>query len=64
MKTLGDQRFIASTLGHLGRLSEYEGNMSEAERLYFQALNIFEKLGSPDAEKARADLQRLRGESS
>ncbi|HEY0408221.1 MAG TPA: tetratricopeptide repeat protein, partial [Pyrinomonadaceae bacterium] len=63
-KRLGDQSGIASALGQLGLLAEDEGNKEEAVRLTREALSIFEKLKSPDAEKARRQLERLEGESS
>jgi hypothetical protein len=42
----------------LGRLAEDQGDKAEASRLFGEALTIFEKLKSPNAEIARRSLQR------
>ena len=63
-KRLGNQGGVAITLHQLGRLTEDEGDKVEAARLFREALSIFERLGSPDAEIARQSLARVEGESS
>ncbi|PYS80036.1 MAG: hypothetical protein DMF66_00660 [Acidobacteria bacterium] len=63
-KRLGNQNGVALTLGQLGRLAEDEGDKVAAARLFRESLSIFERLGSPDAEKARRSLARVEGESS
>ncbi|HEX8181438.1 MAG TPA: tetratricopeptide repeat protein [Pyrinomonadaceae bacterium] len=60
-QTLGDQRSIAIALHQLGLLAEAEGDRAEAARLLRAALSIFERLKSPDADLARADLARVEG---
>jgi tetratricopeptide (TPR) repeat protein len=62
-RRLGDQSLIAITLANLGLLKEQEGDKAEAERLLTDALRIFERLGSPEAAKARNTLARVKGES-
>jgi tetratricopeptide (TPR) repeat protein/energy-coupling factor transporter ATP-binding protein EcfA2 len=59
---LGDQIGIALTLHNLGLLTEKEGDKAEAARLLREALSIFERLKSPDAEKARRILARVEAE--
>lgn len=63
-KRLGDQNGIAISLLTLGLLAEEDGNKVEAIRLMREALVIFEKLKSPDAEIARWNLERLESEST
>ncbi|HZG51529.1 MAG TPA: hypothetical protein VEZ40_05270, partial [Pyrinomonadaceae bacterium] len=63
-KRLGDQSGIAISLGQLGALAAQEGDETEAVRLLREALSIFERLKSPNAEIARRMLARLEGESS
>jgi hypothetical protein len=60
-KRLGDQSGVAITLHRLGRLAEEEGDKAEAARPFREALSIFERLGSPDAEIARESLARVEG---
>jgi tetratricopeptide (TPR) repeat protein len=60
-KKLGNQNGIALTLGQLGMLTEEQGDLVEAERLMSEALSIFERLNSPYADIARAELERIRG---
>jgi len=61
---LGHQAGIAASLGQLGRLAEERGRVDEAAQLYREALAIFEKLGSPQAERARRLLARVTGKKS
>lgn len=63
-KRLGNQSGIASTLGQLGSLAAQEGDRAEGVKLLREALNIFERLKSPDAEKARRMLAQVEDESS
>jgi hypothetical protein len=58
-KNLGDQSGIATTLHQLGRLAEDEGKKPDALRLFRQALNIFERIGSLKAEIAHCSLARV-----
>lgn len=60
-RKLGDQMGIATDLHQLGRVAEKEGNGIEAARLFREALTIFEKLRSPNAEIARRSLERVEG---
>jgi tetratricopeptide (TPR) repeat protein len=59
---LGAKREIASSLGQLGTIHQEQGHYREAVEKYAQALMLFEQLGSPDAQKARIALARLREE--
>ena len=59
---LGNKLGIALSLHQLGRIHELQGSYREALEKYVQALMLFEQLGSPDAEKARRSLARLREE--
>jgi len=61
-RNLGDQAGIARSLGQLGTLAEEKDDMEEAAQFYREALAIFEKLGVPEAEKARRGLARVTGE--
>jgi len=45
-------------------LDELNGNNDEAMRLFREALAIWEKLGSPDADLARQSLARVEGKTS
>lgn len=56
---LGNRPAIASSKAQLGRLAEEEGDTAAARELYQEALAIFESLGSPEAERARRDLERV-----
>jgi len=58
-KELGNRWAIAMSNAQLGSLAEEEGHMAAARELYQEALAIFESLGSPQAEKARRDLERV-----
>ena len=58
-KMLNNQDGIALTLGQMGRLAEDEGDMQEAVRLFREALDIFEQLGSPYLNLAREDFTRV-----
>jgi hypothetical protein len=44
-------------------LAEIEGNKAEAARLFSEALTIFDRLGSPNAEMARWALKKVEGEA-
>lgn len=46
----------------LGEIHKEQGSYREALEKYVQALMLLEQLGSPDAEKARHNLVRLREE--
>lgn len=61
---LGNLHGIALTLWNLGLLEEKEGNKTEAASFLREALSMFERVGSPVAEKARRDLARLEGKSA
>jgi tetratricopeptide (TPR) repeat protein len=56
---LGNRAGVAGTKHQLGRLAELGGDIPAARALYQEALAILEALGSPEAEKARRDLERL-----
>jgi len=60
-RRLGDQMGIAIDLHQLGRLAEDEGDKVGAARLFREALTIFERLRSPNAEIARRSLERVEG---
>jgi len=63
LKRFGDQNGIASTLHQLARVAEDAGNNAEAAKLFREALAIFEKLKSSNAEIARQSLERVKGKS-
>ena len=46
----GDERGEAATLGQLGTLALYEGNLAEAAERYQVALRRFQQLGEPESE--------------
>jgi Flp pilus assembly protein TadD len=60
-RRLGDQYGAAITPGQLGYLAAVNGDKAEAARLFREALSIFERLGSPYAEIARRNLNRVEG---
>ncbi len=59
---LGDRLGIAQSKHQLGSVAEAEGDIPAARGLYQEALAIFEALGSPGAEIARRNLERLAAE--
>jgi tetratricopeptide (TPR) repeat protein len=61
---LGYQEGIANDLFHLGKLAEKEGDKLKARGLLHEALDVFEKLKSPGAERTRRYLESLEGNAS
>lgn len=62
-ETLGDQADIAISLHQLGRLAETRGEQLDLEQAvgrFQEALDIFKRLGSPDAQTAERSLARVR----
>jgi tetratricopeptide (TPR) repeat protein len=58
-KRLGDKKGMASTLALLALLDEAEGDISAALEQMKAAEAIFRDLGSPEAQKAQEDRERL-----
>lgn len=56
---LGDKKNEAGVIHHLGMIAQAQGKYGAARQLYQQSLEIFERLGSPDAETARRNLANL-----
>ena len=56
---LGNKSGVAITLAQTARLEEHEGNLEKALDLIRQAEALFMELGSPIAERARIDRDRL-----
>jgi Tfp pilus assembly protein PilF len=50
---------MANTLHNLGLVEEEEGKLAEAGEKFKQALEIFERLGSPHAGTARRSMERV-----
>lgn len=63
-QALPDRFRIASVKRSQGLLAEKENDRSAAIQLLRDALNIFNELGSPEAEDTRRDLERVERESS
>jgi len=59
---LSDKLGIAHSLHQLGMIHQEQESYREALEKWVQALTLWEQLGSPDAEKARHNLARLREE--
>ena len=59
-RDVGDRRGQASHLGNLSVAYEFLGDVIQALELHEQALHIFVEIESPDAERARAAIARLR----
>ncbi len=56
---LGDERGVANSLYQLAQLEQLRGNQAKAIHAFRRALELLDKLGSPYAEMARAQLERL-----
>jgi hypothetical protein len=55
---MGDQRGFAFTIWSMGNLQQRLGDLLQATYMWWQALDIFERLGAPQAEALRALLAK------
>jgi tetratricopeptide (TPR) repeat protein len=58
LRPMGDQRGFAFTIWSMGNLQQRLGDLLQATYMWWQALDIFERLGAPQAEALRALLAK------
>lgn len=57
---IGDRAGLAVTLKNIGDVYEKQVQLADAEKVFNQAVAIFEALGSPELDKARKQLDKVR----